>query len=301
VNAKTPVTLICKVHGSWEASPDNHISKKRGCPTCGGSKKKSTEEFISEALKKHGDKYDYSSAIYKNAHAEIKIICKVHGELSQSPSSHLSGSGCPKCAIQNRVSSERKSSIEMIKDYLLKNGGHVKIVEDSFQNMQAEACFMCDKHGVYKRLASAVLYGKHPCPECFHSSSQTNLLSQEQAETKVQSLLSGGTQCNDFHFTGSKTTSLTLTCPKHGEWTIRWNGFIRSLGRCPRCAYDLATPKRVQGLVSANKRGKDNRWNIYLSGFLKMHGNRFDYSKVVYITLWKLQKIHHNLLMRYFH
>ena len=34
---------------SFECSPDNHISKKRGCPDCGGSKRKTFAIFKEQA------------------------------------------------------------------------------------------------------------------------------------------------------------------------------------------------------------------------------------------------------------
>jgi len=62
-------------------------------------KKKTKEEFIKEARKKHSDKYDYSKIEYVNNHTKVCINCPEHGEFWQIPSSHLQGKGCPKCGI----------------------------------------------------------------------------------------------------------------------------------------------------------------------------------------------------------
>ena len=51
-----------------------------------------------KSQKIHGSLYDYSLVRYKNAFELVEIICPVHGVFKQSPASHLSGSGCPKCA-----------------------------------------------------------------------------------------------------------------------------------------------------------------------------------------------------------
>lgn len=37
--SKAKVNIICKVHGLFSQSPDNHINKKQGCPVCGNSRK----------------------------------------------------------------------------------------------------------------------------------------------------------------------------------------------------------------------------------------------------------------------
>jgi hypothetical protein len=60
-------------------------------------------DFIQKAAEVHGDRYDYSRFIYVKSNVKGKIVCKVHGEFWQVPSSHLQGSGCPKCAPTPKI------------------------------------------------------------------------------------------------------------------------------------------------------------------------------------------------------
>ena len=62
INAKTKVRVGCPVHGIWECQPSNHVSHGRGCPTCGGSAPKTTDEFIVDANKVHTLTYNYSKS-----------------------------------------------------------------------------------------------------------------------------------------------------------------------------------------------------------------------------------------------
>lgn len=62
-------------------------------------KRITTESFVAEAKARHGSKYDYSKTKYVDCSTKVCIICPKHGEFSQNPSGHLSGKGCPKCAI----------------------------------------------------------------------------------------------------------------------------------------------------------------------------------------------------------
>jgi len=59
-----------------------------------------TSEFIQKAITKHGDKYQYSKVEYIGGHKNVIIICPEHGEFCQSPSNHLAGKGCMKCAYK---------------------------------------------------------------------------------------------------------------------------------------------------------------------------------------------------------
>jgi len=46
INARTKVIIICPKHGPFEVTPDNHISKKSGCPHCFGSISKQDTSLI---------------------------------------------------------------------------------------------------------------------------------------------------------------------------------------------------------------------------------------------------------------
>ena len=105
VNNNTKVCIICPEHGEFWQTPRAHFSGQ-GCPKCGvvsSSFKRSLleTEFIQKAKQIHGDKYDYNKVNYVNSHIEACIICKKHGEFWQTPTNHLAGKGCPKCANED--------------------------------------------------------------------------------------------------------------------------------------------------------------------------------------------------------
>lgn len=107
VNDKTKGEIICPVHGSFWQTPNNH-KKGHGCSKCGNDKRvldkreENINKFLKEANLKHNNIYEYKDIDkhYVNANTKIPIICKKHGEFWQEPSSHKSGSGCPKCDIK---------------------------------------------------------------------------------------------------------------------------------------------------------------------------------------------------------
>jgi len=99
INTKTKVKIICKEHGVFEQSPNNHITKKQGCPKCKGGIKLTINEFINRSREIHNNKYDYSLVNYININTKVKIICPKHGVFEQTPNCHLNqGYGCQKCS-----------------------------------------------------------------------------------------------------------------------------------------------------------------------------------------------------------
>jgi len=108
-NSITKLIVICKKHGEFKVTPNNHL-RNRICPKCSMENKikklsSNTEEFIKKAKKVHGDKYDYSKVVYNNRKSPIIIICPEHGEFEQIADYHLSGRGCQKCGIIKQMES----------------------------------------------------------------------------------------------------------------------------------------------------------------------------------------------------
>lgn len=103
INSTTDVIITCPIHGDFKQLPTVHLMGSI-CPECARintieKNTKTTEEFIEQCKKKHGDKYDYSKVEYKRGDIPVTIICKEHGEFSQKPTNHLDGCGCQKCGM----------------------------------------------------------------------------------------------------------------------------------------------------------------------------------------------------------
>ncbi|HBM7636774.1 TPA: hypothetical protein LZ311_004060 [Enterobacter asburiae] len=114
--ASVPVVIGCRIHGDFMQKPAAH-QQGNGCPQCGNAAKgagvrrttHNTRErkFFAKARQQHGDRYDYSRAVFVNAHTPVEIACPEHGPFHQQPQHHVAGSGCPVCAQEDfRASGE---------------------------------------------------------------------------------------------------------------------------------------------------------------------------------------------------
>lgn len=102
VNSGAKVLVVCRKHGPFPVTPDNHL--KSGCPKCRDARRREhrmrerAEHFIARARDKHEDRYDYSQVVYHNAKTDVIVVCPVHGPVAMTPDDHLTGkSGCAKC------------------------------------------------------------------------------------------------------------------------------------------------------------------------------------------------------------
>ena len=137
VDNKTPVKIICPIHGVFEQTPNSHLQGK-GCQKCGHEatneknrglirseeikkklcelsrkytnrnytnnfgRKKGTlgytsESFIAKVKKMYGDKYIFDKIEYRGATKNIEVICPKHGSFPITPAHLLEGRSCPKC------------------------------------------------------------------------------------------------------------------------------------------------------------------------------------------------------------
>lgn len=110
------VKIICKEHGVFEQTPNNHLSGK-GCEKCVRPNLGiTTEGYIAKAKEVHNNLYDYSKTKYIKMSDHITITCPEHGDFSMSAQVHLRGQGCPEC--KKEKSHERiNGSITVKGDY----------------------------------------------------------------------------------------------------------------------------------------------------------------------------------------
>ena len=109
------VVIKCRKHGDFNMLPNNHLNGK-GCPKCAILKrpqcqKDTRNDFVRKANLKHCNSYDYSMVKYTDSQTKVDIICNKHGIFKQTPASHISGRGCPKCGEKRgiKISKEEKT------------------------------------------------------------------------------------------------------------------------------------------------------------------------------------------------
>lgn len=153
------VSIVCKIHGSFDIRPSDHLNGQ-GCSACGGTKRKTTSEFICDAVTVHNNFYDYSLVNYKNNRSKVKIICQYHGVFLQKPDDHLRGNGCPVCSGNVKLSFESfclKSKTIHGDKYDYSNANYV--------NNSTKVEIICSKHGSFWQTPSNHFAGKG-CNKC---------------------------------------------------------------------------------------------------------------------------------------
>lgn len=226
-------------------------------------KQKMKERFIEKAINKHGNKYDYSKVEYVSSREKVCIICPEHGEFWQSPSSHVRGYACPKCANTKRGDTFRDNKETFIEKAKKKHGGKYDYSKVEYVNSNTAVCVICPEHGEFWMKPSNHINGQG-CPKCSHRG-----LTKEEIVSEFMKIHGNKYQYHTETI-GKMNDKCLITCPEHGEFWQSPTKHLKGQG-CPKCGVERRT-----------EIGK-----IKLNDFIKksniVHNYKYDY-KHVYFT-----------------
>lgn len=215
-----------------------------------------TEDFITRARKIHGDRYDYSKVVYKNAREKVCIVCKEHGEFWQTPYNHLSGKGCGKCA--NNFKMDVNLFIQKAKQV---HGDKYDYSRVRYKNVNTKVCIICPIHGEFMQTPHNHLNGRG-CFKC----GGTSKSNKETFIGKAKNVHNNRYDYSKVEYVNART-KVCIICPEHGEfWQIPAH-HLRGEG-CSKC--------RGKTLLTTEEFIKKAR---------EVHGNRYDYSKSIYLNI----------------
>jgi len=195
------------------------------------SKRKTTQEFITQAKKVHNDKYDYSLVDYINNKVKVKIICPIHGIFEQTPNNHLNGCDCVYCK-----GTLKKTTQQFITQAKKVHNNKYDYSLVTYSTIDVKVKIICSEHGVFEQSPKHHLNGSG-CPIC--TSNKNGLLSRLTTEefirrAKIKHKLK-------FNYSKTKYTisnnKVKIICNKHEVmFEQRPYDHIHGLGGCPQCA-----------------------------------------------------------------
>ena len=207
------------------------------------TKKKTTEEFIEESRKIHGDKYDYSKVEYNNNTTKICIICPIHGEFWQTPKQHLRGQGCPKCGLfknkrnnKNIVKPRGKRYTEEEFISILKKiyGDAYDYSKVQYKNRCSKITLICKRHGEFTKSATDLMNKKTGCPLCNRErNTEKNKLGKEKFIEKANNVFHGLYDYSKVEYINN-STKVEIQCKKHGSFLCTPQNHLHGRG-CPIC------------------------------------------------------------------
>lgn len=228
------------------------------------TRKKTKDEFVEEAKKIHGDKYDYTKFIYIDSGTNGIIVCPEHGIFSMRPGCHINKKkpqGCPKCGKENTAAKlkmpfetfiEKAMNIEKHKN---SDGSHKygyshleKNWEKDYKNQKEKISIYCNICKEYFQQPPGDHLNGHGCQDCANI-----IISNKKRKPKEKFFK----QCKEIHinedgtpkykyispYTG-KDNKIKYECPYHGIQEQIANDHVRGHG-CRNCFNNTVSERYI--------------------------------------------------------
>lgn len=313
VDSQTPVTLICKEHGEFNVNMYRHLYSKDGlCPLCnnssvneyngqvlpfsrGGVKHLSTDYIIKKCQYIYGDKYDYSKVEYKGGSSrteKIEIICPTHGSFFKFIDKICKRDcGCPKCAKEekmlNDVVSNAKKFIEKSKN---KFGDRFDYSEVVYVNSQTPVTLICKEHGIRFSTTPSNHFTSRfgGCKECYNKyvESLKSLNKPKKPKLTEEERKERRSESEKKHFIKKAIKKFGDRFDYSEVMYVDYNTLVNIIDKEEN--NEIFSIKPCNFLKSKNGRpdkfhmGKRLTTEEFIERAKKIHGNKYDYSKVNY-------------------
>ena len=224
------------------------------------SRKRTFEEFLEKARKIHGDKYDYSKVEYVDAHTKVCIICPIHGEFWQIPSSHLCGRGCPKCANIKRGETFKISNEEYFNLAILKHNNKYKY-KGVYKGAHLNITGICPYHGEFEVMACKHLQGVG-CPVCAQESRNKSKHSKNTQDliNEIKTKYGDRLDCSEIVYINAHTPVWITDKELNYRYQIQPTKLL-TRGPLQKIKYTL---------------------ELFINKAREIHGDKYDYSKVAF-------------------
>ena len=189
--------------------------------------RKTTIEFILDAEKIHGDRYDYSLVDYKGNKINIDIICRKHGVFKVRPDHFLRGHGCKKCSDEKEKYNTLTTE-EFIRRSKEIHGDRYDYSLVDYKGIHKNVKIICPIHGVFEQLPNNHLK-KLGCSKC----SNIRKLSKEEFILKANDIHDNKYNYDLVEYINNRT-KVKIICPVHGEFLQSPVAHMRNQG-CPKC------------------------------------------------------------------
>lgn len=207
---------------------------------------KKSIEYKERCKKKHKNKYSYEEwPLYAYSHDKLPIVCPVHGIFHQRLSTHLSGGGCKKCAIDRSRKHNTKSSTQHINEFNKIHNFKYIYYPETITRITDTIPIKCPEHGIFNQKASSHKQGSG-CPKCAKDQQKQKIsLTPEQVVKKAKKV--HGIKYDYTHVYEQYRTHKTpvdILCSIHGKFTTTMGNHIYAKTDCPQCGQERGNAKR---------------------------------------------------------
>lgn len=259
------IIVTCKPHGDFNIVARVHLNNARGCPVCADERRVTSQRFLKRCHAIFGDAYTYDAVTFETVSDVVTVTCKKHGDFSRAVSHLLEGRGCPQCARERVVAKPRKTpSYDVVERFVSVHGDRYDYSLVNFVAYDVPVDVICRKHGVFPILPINHWKGAH-CRKCARETAgEKNRLGDSEWLEKFRAVHGDRYDYPSVQRIHSEKR-IDVVCKEHGVFSVLVRNHYYGKHGCPDCS----------------DYGPDSQQSV-LRKFLRIHGDRYDYSEVDY-------------------
>lgn len=163
---------------------------------------------------------------------------------------------------------KKKDRYNFIWEAIQKHGYKYNYSKVEYKGVKEKVCIVCPKHGEFWITPDKHINSKQGCAKCaYHYYDNDSFIAH------AKSIHGDFYDYSKVNYIDSQT-KVCIICPKHGEfWTMPSN----HVGTCNKCGCYYCAKERTSSSLRKNR-------NMCIDEFRKIHGDKYDYSKIRYIN-----------------
>ena len=229
------------------------------------------EIFINNAIKIHGDKYDYSKATYKNYKEKMIILCKIHGEeFEMSYVHHIqSKRGCKKCTYDKLRNKYSKTLEQFIEDSKKIHGDYYDYSKVNYVNSITDVEIICPHHGSFFQEPNSHCINGRGCKKCATiRTKQATSKTKEEFIIEAKEIHGNKYDYSNVVYENSKI-HVEIICKEHGIFSQSPSHHIDGEG-CPMCKNNTISKLKTKPKEK------------FIKECITMFGDIYDYNETNY-------------------
>ena len=247
---------------------DHSLTKATGCNNC-NKLKRATKDFRKRAINKFNYTYNYDNVSIMTIKDEINLVCKEHNIVNMKAEYHLQSiTGCKLCESKVLEEKRRKTNskrfVDKAKEIYIDMYDYSNINYISQNDKVGIICIKCNNS--FNETPSNHLYKNSGCPNCY---TKRTVLYTYKCFIKV----SNERHNNYYNYSKTRFNDITdeviIICPVHKEFIQVAKNHYNGSG-CKDCGFESSKVKQTKTREE------------FIEEAMEIHGNLYDYTKVVY-------------------
>ena len=177
----------------------------------------------------------------------------------------------------------RRTEKEILDKVKSIHGNKYSLINFNFISYKEKVNLICEYHGNFEISLNNLISNKRGCPECGRSRAKNSCRSNRLEFISKANKVHNFKYRYDYVEYYNWIKKVIITCPIHGDFIQSPNKHLQGYG-CSKCNKFAKTKLKIEKLKHNKEEIILKKHEDFIEISKKIHGNKYDYSNVEYVT-----------------